>query len=209
VFNSSFVCSQRCYSRNWSVNIPQLTTSYCLILWTMYTSALVDHRGYHLWTELNWSYISLCTLDVQYILGWLMTTSTLISLHCIAFCILLLVLEGLLTMFECVSWIRIWEATLSVSQRTILYVGSCFVQVVGTWNVAPDCRLNSDQHAPYSGVCRVSKVFKFPGRFGFQFHPKPDSCNRSYHMKDPAFQHPNFAFNWVFKFWLYHDMMRT
>jgi len=41
----------------------------------------------------------------------------------------------------------------------------------------------------------VSNGSKFPGRFRFRFHPNPDRGNGSYHTKNPAFQHHNFASN--------------
>jgi len=68
----------------------------------------------------------------------------------------------------------------------------------------------------------VNNRSKLPGQFRFQFHPKPDSGNGSYHTKNqahwkwasftpkhPAFQHHNSASNEVIKFWSYRDMIST
>jgi len=45
-----------------------------------------------------------------------------------------------------------------------------------TLPISPDCML------PWS----VSNGSKFPGWFRVRLHPKPDRCNGSYHMKNPA-----------------------
>jgi hypothetical protein len=47
---------------------------------------------------------------------------------------------------------------------------------------------SADQHLTM-WLPRVSSVIngsKFPGRFRFWFHPKPDRCNGSYHPKNPV-----------------------
>jgi len=82
----------------------------------------------------------------------------------------------------------------------------------------------------YCGVClpraltptTVRNGSKFQGRFRFQFRRQPDCGNKSYHTwnlshwkwaglttNNPAFWHHNFASNYVFEFWSYHDMIST
>ena len=70
VFKAFFVHSRGHLSRNYSRMIPELTTSWCSISRTVRTDAFIGHGGLPWWEATNWSWNSLHTLAVHYIVSY-------------------------------------------------------------------------------------------------------------------------------------------
>jgi len=99
VLMAGFAHSPGPLSRNSSVKIQQLTISWCSILWTVHTNALVDHAGLPLQVVINWLRSSLCTPTYDYIVSSCPSTTIWIHSHPVAFCFWFLLLLVLRTIF--------------------------------------------------------------------------------------------------------------
>jgi len=154
-----------CLWRNWSANIPQLTTSWSSIWQTVWTNALVVHRGYLLWAATNWSRSSLCPPGLHYTVTWPLSTSIWSYFHPIACCFLFLLLPALGTAVKCPSWVILLVAAIAGSWWTKWCMGYCCVSPGGAKIEAPVFWLDSDPIAPgwcCSGAitCCCGKVMK-------------------------------------------------
>jgi len=147
VVKDCLVHSQGFSSLNSSVNIPELTTSTCLISRTARMNALVDHGGFPLWVPLNLSHSSLPTPAVCYIISWPRCTSIRQHLHLIACCFIFLLLPVLRTIFNYVSRVISLVGAFAASRWTkwiLHFVGS---QQEAYWMKWPSfCSILSHSH---------------------------------------------------------------
>jgi len=78
--------SQGCWLPNPSGKIPELTTSWSLIAWTVQADDLVIDVGFPLRAAINLSSSSVCTLSEHYIVCWPSSTSIWIDSHPVHAC---------------------------------------------------------------------------------------------------------------------------
>jgi len=125
------------------VKIPELTTSWCSILWTVRTNALVDHGDLPLRDAMNWSRSSLHMPVVRYIRSWPSSTQIWIDSHPITCCILFFLLPVVRTYFKCASWGIFSVATIAESRWTHWCLRCCCVSPSGSMCEVPVVRLDS------------------------------------------------------------------
>jgi hypothetical protein len=76
-----FVHSQKCLLLDSFETLPELTTSWCSILWTVWIHAFLNHGGWTVLPAINWSQSSLYTPAVHHIVSCQLTTSKCIHSH--------------------------------------------------------------------------------------------------------------------------------
>jgi len=165
MFTTSFVHFQGCLSQSSSVKIPEMTTSWCLILQTVLTNALVDHGGFPLQVAMNWSRSSLATPAVHSILGWPPSTLIWSYSHPTTCCFMFLLLPVLRTVPKCAFWVIFSVTAIAASWWTNCSLGCCSVSPGGALVEVPVIALDSDPIAPgwcVSGAmtCWCGKVRK-------------------------------------------------
>ena len=153
VITAFFVHFQGCFSRNLSVKMPELTTSWCSISRTVRTNAFVDHGGFPLRAAMNSLRSSLRTPAVCYSVNWPPFATIRIYLHSTAYCFLFLLLPVLRTIFKCASWVICLVATLTASRSTNLCLRSCCVPRSSVLDVAPANLPVFDPLSPAGGGC--------------------------------------------------------
>jgi len=153
VINACFVHSRGRLSWNSSTKIPELMTSWCSILRTMRMDALVDHGGFPLRTEMNWSQSSLHTPSVYYMVCWPSFGLIWAYSHPIACCFSFLLLPVLRTISECASWDIFLEAALSALRWTNWCLPSRCVPESAVLGVMPIDPPGSVPFSPCWGVC--------------------------------------------------------
>jgi len=105
VIKACLVHSWGCLSRNLSIKIPELTTSWCSISRTVRTNALVNHEGFPLRPAIRRSCSSRRTPGVCYTVNWWQFTTVWIYSHPTACRCLFRLLPVLRTIFKCTSWV--------------------------------------------------------------------------------------------------------
>jgi len=137
VIKACFVHWWGCLSGNWFAKIPDLTTSWCLMSQTVRINTIVDHGGFLLRVEMNWSRSSLRTSGECYMVNWRPFTSILIYSHPIACCFLFLLQQVLWTILKCASWVIYFVAALAASCWTRWCRHSCCVPRIPVFDVPP------------------------------------------------------------------------
>jgi len=140
-------------SLNWSAEIPELTTSWCSISWTVRINASVNHGGFLLRAAINWSHTSLRTPAVCYIINWWPCTSRWLHLHPIACCLLLFLLLVFQKNFNCASGVMISVAAFVASRWTHWCLGCSWVSAGGVLEEEPIVLLDLVPPSPCWGVC--------------------------------------------------------
>jgi len=153
VINACLVHSRGCLSRNSSVKIAELTTSWCSISRTVRTNAFVDHGGFPLLAAINSLHSSLRTPAVPYTVHWLPIASIRIHSHLTACCFLFFLLPVSRTIFKCASWVICLVAALAASRWTTLGLRSCCVPRISGFDVAPANLPVFDPLSPGGGGC--------------------------------------------------------
>jgi len=142
-------------SLNSSAEIPELTTSWCLIPQTAGTNALVNHGRYPLRAAMNWSRSSLRTPAAYYIISRQLSTSIRLYLHPIMYYFLFLLLPVLWTIFNRLSRVIIPVAAFAVSQWPKWCLQFRWVIAGGILDEVPVVLLDSVPISPCRGVCRA------------------------------------------------------
>jgi len=153
VIAACFVHSWGGLSGNSSSKLPELTSSWCLILRTVQTNGFVDNGGLLLRAVISLLSCSLQTAVVHYTVNWPPFASIRIYSHPLACCILFLLLQGLRTIFNTVSWVMCLVAVLPALWWTNLYLHSCCVPRMSGFHVAPANRLVFDPLWPSGRGC--------------------------------------------------------
>ena len=133
------------------MQIPELTTSWHSVWWTVRINALVDHGGLPIRAAMNWSHSSLRTPAVCYIINWRPCTLIWQHLHLIACCLLFLPSLILRTIFRCASRVMFVVAAFAVSQWSRWGLHCSWVSVVGVLEEAPVVLLKSVPPSPCWG----------------------------------------------------------
>jgi len=139
-------------SRNLSPNIPELTTSWCSILWTMQTHALVTHGGSMLWAAINWSRSSLRLPTARHMVSSWPFTSIWISCQPIACCLICLLHPVRRTIVEFASRVILSGAASAALHCTNWCLCCCCVRASASLDEAPIDRLVSYPLSPCWGV---------------------------------------------------------
>ena len=150
-FEPCFIHSRRRLSRNSFAQIPELTTTSTLILWSVQKNALVHDWGFPLWAMANWLCSYLPTPAVHYIDSCVLSTSIWSYSHLAACYIFLLWRLVLYTIFACGSWVLCPVAAIAASWWTICCPRCCCVSPSCKLDVMPVLRLNSDPIGPGGG----------------------------------------------------------
>jgi len=153
VIIACFVDSRGCWSRNSSVEIPELATPRYSILRSGRTNALVNHGGFPLLGGINWSCSSQCTPAVHHIVRWWPSTLIWIRSHPMACCLIVLCPPGLRTNVNCATWVIVSVVAVAASRWTELCLHCCSVSAGGAVDQAPVVRLDSDRLTAGCGVC--------------------------------------------------------
>jgi len=124
-------------SGNWSVKIPDLTTSWCSISQTVQTNAFVYNGGFPLCAAINLLCSSLQSHAVRYTVNWLLFTSIWIYSHPTGCCFWFVHLPVLWTIFKCASWVICLVAALAASQWANLCLHSSCVRRIAVLDVTP------------------------------------------------------------------------
>ena len=140
-------------SRNSSAKIPELSTSWWSILWTVWINPLVDHRGFPFWAAINWSRSALRTPVVHYVVSWRQHTSVWSNSHLIAYCISFSLLLVSCTIFKYGSLVICLVAALAASQWTNGCLRCCCPSANGKLDEAWVIRLDWDPLPTGWGVC--------------------------------------------------------
>jgi len=138
VINGWFIHSQRHLRRHSCATISQLTTSWCWILRTVGTNALVDHGGFPLLVEIDWSRSPHRKPATWYAVHWQPMTPVWIYSHETAYFILFVLLPVLWTIFKCASWVIFSVAALAASRKTTWCLRSCWLPIRDIFYEAPD-----------------------------------------------------------------------
>ena len=140
-------------SPNLSTKMPELTTTWCLILQPMQTNTLVDHGGFPLWAAIYWSGSSLCTPTVCYMVNLLLFTTVCMHSHPVACCFSFLLVPVLWTIIKCASLVIFLVASLAVSWWNNWWLCSCCGPRSDVLDETPVNRHASDPSPPIWGVC--------------------------------------------------------
>jgi hypothetical protein len=138
---------------NSSATIPELTPSWCLILRTIRTNAIVEQGGFPLRAAMNLLCIALWTPAERYTVNGPPFASIWIYSHVTACCFLFLVLPVLRTIFKCASWVISLVAKLAASWCTNLFLRTCYGPIISVFDVAPANLLVFDPRSPGGGGC--------------------------------------------------------
>jgi len=153
-----FVHSWGCLSRNSSTNIPELRISWCSILRTEWSNALVDLGGFQLLAGINWSHRARCTPAVYCRVTWQPFTTVWIYSHPPACCFIFVLLPVLRTIFKCPWWVIFLVAGLAVLRWSHWCLHSCCVLICDVFDKAPSNQLDLDLLWPGWGCC-VSMIW--------------------------------------------------
>ena len=138
-----FVHSRGFLSGNLCANIPELTTSWCLIPLTLRTNDFLDHGDFPLRVARNWSRSSLRTPAVYYTINRRLFTTICLYLHPTACCCLILRLPVLRTIVKWVSWVIFLVAASAASRWTSWCLHCCCMPMSDVFDVSPANRLIS------------------------------------------------------------------
>ena len=152
-FKACFIHSWGHLSRNSSLKIPELTTSWCSITRTVQTNPMLGHDCFPLRAVINWSRSSLRTPAVHYMVSQPPSASIWSCSHPIACCFMLLCCQVFLTVLKCASCVIISVAAIAASRWTIWCLRCSCVSAGGALHEAPVVRLDSDPIAPGCGTC--------------------------------------------------------
>ena len=144
VFKACLVHSSGPFSRNLSVKITQLTTSWCSISWIIWTNVFVDDGDLPLRAAIISSQRSQHTPAVQCILSWPPCTSIWRYTHQITCCCILLLYQGLHTLFKCGSWVIFSLTAIAVLRWRNWCLQCCCVSARGALDEAPVIQLDSN-----------------------------------------------------------------
>jgi len=147
VFKACLVVSQGHLSPNLSACIPELTSLWCPISWTVQAAALFNHGGFPWQEAMTWSRSALCTAAMRYIVMWLSSPWMWIDSHPIICCFLFLLLPVVSTNCEHAFWVIISVATIEASGWTNWCLHRCSVSLGGASVEAPVIRLDLGQNA--------------------------------------------------------------
>jgi len=112
---------------NLSVEIPEITTSWGSIWWTVQTNASVDYGSLLIWAEMNSSWSTLLVSPIHYMVGWKSFTIFSIYSHSTGWCFLFVLLPVLWMIFNCRSLVIFLWAPLAAMRRTHSRLRSCCV----------------------------------------------------------------------------------
>jgi len=153
VIKACFVHSWGCLSGNPSAKIPELTTSWCSIPWTVRAKGFVDHWGFLLQVAINSLRSSLRTPAVCYTVNWQPFAWIWIYSHPTAWCFLFLLLPVLRTILKCASWVICLVAALASSWWTNLCLHSYCVARISVFDSVPANQPVFDPLLPCGGDC--------------------------------------------------------
>jgi hypothetical protein len=153
VITACIVHSQRCISRNLSRKTPVQTISWCAILRTEQTNALVDHWGYELWAAIHWSNSFWRTPAVCDTVKWWLFTKVWIYSHLTACCYSFVLHPVLLKIFKCAFWVIFLVTALGVFWWTNWCLHSCCVPKSVIFDNAPANCLDVDPLWPCWADC--------------------------------------------------------
>jgi len=163
VFKACFVHSRGPLSRHSSAKSPELTTSWCSISRAVRINAFVDHGGLPLLAAINWSWSSLRTPAVHYIVSWPPSISIWSYSHPIACCCLLLLHPVSRTFFKSASWAIFSVPAMAASRWTNWCLRCSCVSARGALYEGPGVRLDSDCITPGWGVCGAMTCYRGQG----------------------------------------------
>jgi len=143
-----FLHPWECLSRNSSTKIPDLATSCCLIMGTLWTNALFDNGGFALRTAMNESCSYPCKLTVHYTVHSQQFPSIWIYFHATACYLSFLLVPVLQMIFKCASSVIILVAALAALQCTNWCLHSRWVPMSAGYDFAPVNQLDFNQLSP-------------------------------------------------------------
>jgi len=153
VIKACFVNYPGCLSWNLSMNITELTTSWCAISRTLQMKALDHHGGCPLRMVINWSCNSLSTPALNCIISGQPFTMIWIYLHPTVCFFVFVLFPVLRTIFKTASWVLFLVASLAESRCTNWCLHSCCVPMRDVFNESPANRLDFDPLVPGCGGC--------------------------------------------------------
>jgi hypothetical protein len=142
--------------QNSSAKIPGLTTSWCLISRTGWTTGFVDHGGFPILAAIHWFHRSLRTPAESYTVNWRLFASIRIYSHPTACCFFWLLFPVMRLICKCACSVICLVASLAVSQLIKLWLRYCCILRISVSDVAPANLPVFDPLGPGGGGCLSS-----------------------------------------------------
>jgi hypothetical protein len=153
VIQSWFFYPWGCLSENSSTIIPDMTTSWCSIMRTLWTHASVIDGDLALQILKNGSCSSLCKRTVHYTVNSQPFTLIWIYFYPTGSCFSFLLVPVLQTICKCASWVIILVAALGALQWTYWCVRSGWVPIRAVYDFQPVNQFNFDLLSPGWSGC--------------------------------------------------------